>query len=97
MMAVSLAIQHGDASDEETRKAISGLYTDFGYRVYSAARPPMAMESFWVDGFERHYSGRHGEGMYKARPHGELTLNNALRFALMMFENALGEGEGNWK
>lgn len=98
MMAASLAIQYADLEDEEVRETLSGLYMDFGYRVYSAARPPMAMESFWVDGFDRHYSGRHGEGMYKGRAHPELTLSNAMRFAMVLFKNAVElDEEDNWK
>lgn len=98
MMAASLAIQNADTEDEDVREVLSGMYMDFGTRVYSAARPPMAMESFWTDGFDRHYSGRNGEGMYKARAHAEVAPANALRFALVLFQNAVElEEEENWK
>lgn len=98
MMATSLAVQYADTQDEDVRETLSGMYMDFGYRVYSAVRPPMAMESFWVDGFDRHYSGRNGEGMFKARAHRELALGGALRFAMVLFKDAVElDEEDNWK
>ncbi|KAI5841141.1 hypothetical protein DFP73DRAFT_516695 [Morchella snyderi] len=98
MMASSLAIKHADIDDEDVRCLIGGMYMDFGTRVYSASRSPMASESFWTDGFDRHYSGRNGEGMYKAKAHAEVSTTNAIRFALVLFQSAVDMGEqDNWK
>ncbi|TGZ82588.1 hypothetical protein EX30DRAFT_317948 [Ascodesmis nigricans] len=97
MMATSCAIQDADSSPE-TLKCVAEMFTDFGYRIYSASRPPMARESFWVDDFERRYSGTRGEGMYTGRPHSELSEEAAWRTALQLFQNAIDRGgDDNWK
>lgn len=96
MVALSLAVRDADESPENL-KMLSELYTDFGYRIYSAARPPLIMESFWTDGYEKHFSGRNG--MYTSRPHEELRLEQALKYAYNLFRKAvkIGGGHENWK
>jgi hypothetical protein len=96
MMAVSLAVRYPN-NDIETRKTLSELFTDFGYRVYSAGRPPMDLQSFWLDGYVRYFSGRQLQGLYTNRPHAELNPEAALRYALLLFQRALKDGEDNWK
>jgi hypothetical protein len=96
MMAVSLAVRYADDTPE-ARKTLSELYMDFGYRIYSATRPPMTSESFWTDGYERHFSGQNGQGMYTKPPHPELNLITALKYAQHLFEKALVDGEDNWR
>ena len=96
MMAVSLAVRYAEENCE-TRKLTSELFTDFGYRMYSASRPPMALESFWLEGVVRHFSGQHGQGLYTQRPHAEMDQVATLRYALLLFQKALKNGEDNWK
>lgn len=95
-MAVSHSIRNTD-DEPETNKIIAELYTDFGYRIYSASRPPMLMQSFWTDGFQRQFSGQNGQGLYTGRPHSELNRHTALRYALTLFSRATDECEDNWK
>lgn len=98
MMAASTAQKFAGLEEKDTLAKISEMYTDFGYRIYSASRAPMAKESFWIDGFEKRYSGHKGEGMYLGRPHPELTEEMAWKMALMLFQSAIDTGgEGNWK
>ncbi|KAA8895625.1 hypothetical protein FN846DRAFT_968781 [Sphaerosporella brunnea] len=96
MMAVSQAIRYADDSPE-TRKTISELYTDFGYRIYSSSRPPMGHQCFLTEGYDRYFSGRDGQGMYLGSPHKEMSPENALRYALELFKRALDDGADNWK
>lgn len=97
MRALCLAIQDGYPDSEEARGALSSLYADFGTRIYSATRPPMEMESFSTEGYERHYSGTHGEGMYKNPAHKPLGLSNGLKFASVLFQRSLNDSPDNWK
>ena len=93
-MAVSTAFRFADDSAETAQK-ISSLFTDFGTRIYASSRPPFGMEAFWLDDFERHFSG--SQRMYKKPPHMELSEYKAWKFASVLFRNALLERPGLWK
>ncbi|KAL7269105.1 Histone transcription regulator 3 [Rhizina undulata] len=99
MLAVSFALQYNaNYDDSEVRRTIACLYTDFGYRMYSAARPPLSMDSFCMRGFDRHFSGTKGEGMYKAEAHGGVRYTMAIKAAKVLFERSLNISEEvNWK
>jgi hypothetical protein len=97
MRALCLAIQNGYLNDPESRSALSSLYADFGNRIYSAVRPPMEMESFSTSGYERHYSGTSGQGMYKKPAHKPLRLSHGLKIASILFQNSLIGSPDNWK
>lgn len=91
--AVSLSISEG-VNDE----ALAGLYVDFASRIYASSRPPMDGECFSLAGFERHFSGRSGEGMYKSAPHSAVSMLQAMKFAVAMLQRALELGEKkSWK
>jgi len=96
MMAVSHSVRGAD-DETETNKIVAELYTDFGYRIYSAGQPPMMMQSFWTDGFQRQFSGQNGQGLYTGKPHTELNHHTALRYALTLFARATDECKDNWK
>jgi hypothetical protein len=96
MMAVSQAVRHADDT-RETRKTLSELYTDFGLRIYSSARPPMGHQCFLTEGHEKYFSGREGQGMYRGLPHSQLSSEQAMRYAYQLFRRALDDGADNWK
>ncbi|KAI9704252.1 MAG: Histone transcription regulator 3 [Candelina mexicana] len=95
MMAIATAVQFADAS-LSTAKTRANMYTDFGMRMYASSRPPFSMEVFETGDFKRHFSGSHGEGMYKERPHRELSDYTAWKFASILFKQALTENSCNW-
>lgn len=95
MMASSIVVDLDDSKELYTE--LSELWTAFGYRIYSASRTPMSMESFWTDDFLRHFSGRNNEGLYTRQAHRELTKKQALIFAKSLFDRALVFGGDNWK
>ena len=92
-MALSTAMRSADAS-LETASKISDMYHDFGARIYSSSREPFKMEAFYVDEFERHFSGY--QGMYKQRAHSEMSAFKAWRYAATLFQRALREMPNNW-
>ncbi|KAI9821387.1 MAG: Histone transcription regulator 3 [Thelocarpon impressellum] len=93
-MAVSTAFRSADPSPETAAK-ISGLFSDFGTRVYASSRPPFGMEAFWLDDFERHFSGT--GMMYKKPLHAELSDFKAWKFASVLFKNALLNKPDSWQ
>ncbi|KAF3939009.1 hypothetical protein ABW19_dt0205434 [Dactylella cylindrospora] len=93
-MALSLITEEEDEDEEEKEKKCQ-LYMDLAMQIYSAVRPPLEREAFLVDGFERYYSGY--EGVVPHKPHPEVPLENALRFAILLFKRAIKEGSTDWK
>ena len=73
---------------------MSTLYSEFGNRIYSSSRPPYSSTAFWLDGFERPYSGL--QGIEKKRPHSELTEYKAWSFARVLFQKALVDKPDLW-
>lgn len=93
IMAVSTATRYADATFETASK-LSDLYKDFGMRIYSSSREPFNMEAFYLDDFEKHFSG--DAGMYKKVAMDELTRYKAWRYAAMLFKRALLEKPDDW-
>jgi len=97
MRTLSLAIQNECIEDPECAKTLSTLFADFGTRVYSALRAPMEMEAFSIEGFDRHFSGTRGEGVYKGPAHQGLSLTKGLKLAMALFKKSLQQAPDNWK
>ncbi len=95
MMAIATAIQSPDSSLDIARTR-ANMYTDFGMRMYASSRPPFSMDVFETGDAKRHFSGSHGEGMYKGRPHRELPEYSAWKFASTLFKQAQSDNLGNW-
>jgi hypothetical protein len=93
LMAISTAMRSADASFDTSSK-ISDMYHDFGMRIYSSSREPFTMEAFYLDDFERFFSGY--QGMYKKAPHEELTRYKAWKYASRLFGRALREKPNFW-
>ncbi|KAK6337757.1 Histone transcription regulator 3 [Orbilia brochopaga] len=100
-MALGLVMQDeepDDADEEEAEERLANkcqLYIDFAMQIYSAVRPPLEREAFLVDGYERYCSG--AEGVFTQRAHGDVSLESALKFAIMLFKRAIKEGSTDWK
>ena len=92
IMALSTAIRTADSSFETASK-LSEMYHDFATRIYSSSREPFKMEAFYLDEFERHFSGP--QGMYKRTP-TEMTRFKAWRYAAGLLQRALREMPNNW-
>jgi hypothetical protein len=93
VMALSTAMRDADASLDTSSK-ISDMCYDFGMRIYSSSREPFKMEAFYLDDFERFYSGY--QGMYKKAPHEELTRYKAWKYATSLFGRAMREKPNYW-
>ncbi|KAF3205410.1 Histone transcription regulator 3 [Orbilia oligospora] len=93
-MAIGLISEEEDESEEDAANKCQ-LYIDFAMQVYSAIRPPLEREAFLVDGYERYCSG--AEGVFMQRIHGDVSLENALKFAITLFKRAIKEGSTDWK
>jgi hypothetical protein len=91
IMALSTAIRTADSSFETASK-LSEMYHDFANRIYSSSREPFKMEAFYLDEFERHFSGP--QGMYKKTP-TEMTRFKAWRYAAGLLQRALKEMPNN--
>jgi len=92
IMALSTAVRSADSSFETASK-LSEMYHDFATRIYSSSREPFKMEAFYLDEFERHFSGP--QGMYKKTP-TEMTRFKAWRYAAGLLQRALKEMPNNW-
>jgi len=92
IMALSTAVRTADSSFETASK-LSEMYHDFATRIYSSSREPFKMEAFYMDEFERHFSGP--QGMYKKTP-PEMTPFKAWRYAAGLLQRALREMPNNW-
>ncbi|PGG98930.1 hypothetical protein GX51_06513 [Blastomyces parvus] len=95
-MAVAAAIRTADSSPETKRK-ISDLYTEFGFRIYASATEPLSMEAFSLTEFTRHYSSGENQQMYKAKPFSEMNKYSAWNFASYLFRRAMDERPNYWK
>jgi hypothetical protein len=93
VMALSTAIRNADASFETASK-LSEMYYDFGMRVYASSREPFGMEAFWVDEFEKHFSG--AAGMYKKPLHEEMSRYRAWKYAAKLFRESLKDRPKAW-
>lgn len=93
IMAASTAMRSADSSLQTSSK-ISDMYHDFGQRVYASSREPFAMEAFYLDDFQRHFSGTFG--MYKKFAHPELSRHKAWKYAAGLFTRALKEKPNFW-
>ncbi|KAI9740884.1 MAG: Histone transcription regulator 3 [Claussenomyces sp. TS43310] len=93
IMAMSTAMRGADSSFETSSK-LSDMYHDFGLRVYSSSREPFAMEAFYLDDFQRHFSG--AQGMYKKFAHPEMSRYRAWRYAASLFTRAAVEKPNFW-
>ncbi|PGH04967.1 hypothetical protein AJ79_06924 [Helicocarpus griseus UAMH5409] len=95
-MAVASAIRTADSSPETKRK-ISDLYTEFGFRIYASATDPLSMEAFSLDDFVRHYSDGENQRMYKAKPFQDMKQYSAWNFASYLFRRATTDRPNYWK
>ncbi|KAH8591579.1 hypothetical protein B0O99DRAFT_744278 [Bisporella sp. PMI_857] len=92
-MALSTSVRKADDSPE-TLERLSEMYHDFGMRIYASSREPFTMQAFYMDEFERHFSGQ--AGMYKRELHSELTRFKAWKYAATLFRRALENNSDNW-
>jgi hypothetical protein len=93
IMAVSTAIRTADDS-LQTAKKLSEMYYNFGMRLYASSREPFGMEAFYVDEFERHFSG--AQGMYKRPQHEEMSRFKLWMYAGHLFGKAMTNETSNW-
>lgn len=93
IMAVSTAVRTADDSLETTKK-LSEMYHNFGMRLYASSREPFTMEAFYLDEFERHFSGT--QGMYKKPLHAEMSRFKLWMYAAHIFKKAITDGANNW-
>ena len=93
IMAVSTAIRTADDS-LDTAKKLSEMYHNFGMRLYASSREPFTMEAFYVDEFERHFSG--AQGMYKKPLHTEMSRFKLWMYTAQLFKKAMTDGPNNW-
>ena len=93
VMAVSTAIRTADDSIE-TAKKLSEMYHNFGMRLYASSREPFTMEAFYLDEFERHFSGPNG--MYKKALHAEMNRFKLWMYTAHIFKKAMADGTDNW-
>ncbi|EPS41660.1 hypothetical protein H072_4431 [Dactylellina haptotyla CBS 200.50] len=93
-MALGLLTGEEEVTEEENVNRCQ-LYIDFAMQIYSGVRPPLEREAFLVDGYERYCSG--AEGVFTQRIHGDVSLESALRFAILLFKRAIKEGSTDWK
>jgi hypothetical protein len=92
-MATSMLMRNAEPNFETGEKMASMFY-DFGMRIYASSRDPFRMEAFYLDDFERPFSG--DMGMYKKPAHDELTRYKAWRFAAGLFRRSLAERPSHW-
>ncbi|PGH32913.1 hypothetical protein GX50_04257 [[Emmonsia] crescens] len=95
-MAIAAAIRTADSSPETKRK-ISDLYTEFGFRIYASATEPLSMEAFSLTDFTRHYSSGENQRMYKAKPFRDMKQYSAWNFASYLFRRATADRPNYWK
>lgn len=94
-MALSMANRTAEPT-AETRETLSELYTDFGTRMYSSSREPLAMGVFNLAGFARHFSNEESQQMYKGEPFKEMKLYSVWSFASHLFKRAIVDKPKNW-
>lgn len=94
-MAIAMAISTADTSPE-TKKTISELYTQFGFRIYASSREPFSMAAFSLDDFARHFSNDRSQEMYKGPPFRDMKLYSAWHFAGYLFRKAMVDRPMNW-
>lgn len=87
-MAVSTAIRTAEPTTE-TRVLLSGLYTDFGIRMYASSREPLAMGAFSLAEFARHFSSEESQQMYKSQPFKEMSAYSVWNFARNLLKRAV--------
>lgn len=92
IMALSTAVRCAD-STFETASKLSDMYHDFATRIYSSTREPFKMDAFYLDDFERHFSG--AQGIYK-KPPMEMSRFKAWRYASGLLQRALKEMPNAW-
>lgn len=94
-MALSTANKTAEPT-QETRATLSELYTDFGIRMYSSSREPLAMGAFNLSGFARHFSNEESQQMYKGEPFREMKLYSVWNFASHLLKRAIVDKPKNW-
>lgn len=94
-MALSMANRTAEPT-AETREILSELYTDFGTRMYSSSREPLAMGVFNLAGFARHFSNEESQQMYKGEPFKEMKLYSVWTFASHLLKRAIVDKPKNW-
>ncbi|KAK9329906.1 hypothetical protein V1520DRAFT_341951 [Lipomyces starkeyi] len=92
-LATSLYLRH-DAIDPPD-SILATFWTDFGFELYASTRPPIDMEAYRIDEFERHFSG--SMGMYTKPSHSETRSSTALKMALNMFQIAINKNSKEWR
>ncbi|KAI9893447.1 MAG: Histone transcription regulator 3 [Vezdaea aestivalis] len=99
--AVACAIRNAkkDREDnDETRETdmkVSKMFTDFGFRIYASATPPLSMEVFDLQSHVRPHSGSHG--LYNKPIYHQMTKFQAFAFAAALFRRALVDMPDYWK
>jgi hypothetical protein len=93
IMAISTAVRTADDSVETAAK-LSEMYHNFGMRLYASSREPFTMEAFYLDEFERHFSGP--QGMYKKALHAEMNRFKLWMYTAHIFKKATADGSNNW-
>ncbi|KAI1989642.1 Histone transcription regulator 3 [Ophidiomyces ophidiicola] len=94
-MAIGAAIRTADSSTE-TKKTMSDLYTQFGFRIYASSRAPFSMAAFNLNDFMRHYNSDKDQRMYKGQPFGDMKLYSAWHFAGYLFRKAMIDRPSYW-
>lgn len=94
-MAVAASMRTAELTPE-TRKKLSELYTDFGFRIYASTREPLSMEVFSLGDFIRHFSNGNNQQMYKSKPFREMSAYSAWNFASYLFRQAILDRPDHW-
>jgi hypothetical protein len=72
----------------ETKRMISELCTDFGFRIYASSREPLSMEAFSLGDHMRHFSSGENQQMYTGKPFSEMSVYSASNYASYLFWRA---------
>ncbi|KAK9480188.1 hypothetical protein V1514DRAFT_290341 [Lipomyces japonicus] len=75
---------------------MANFFTDFGYELYSSARPPLSMEVYrHSEEFDRYFSS--ASGMLVKPSHSELKISSVLKLALHMFQLSIRKDDADWR
>lgn len=83
-------------SATETRKQISDLYTEFGFRIYSSSREPLSMEAFSLASSTKHFSNGEDQRMYTGKPFNAMSVYSALNYSSYLFRQAMVDRPKYW-
>ncbi|KAK9248810.1 hypothetical protein V1506DRAFT_527812 [Lipomyces tetrasporus] len=92
-LATSLYLRHDTIDPPDS--ILATFWTDFGFELYSSTRPPIDMDAYRIDEFERHFSG--SMGIYTKPSHSEVRTSTALKLALNTFQIAIKKNSKEWR